>query len=212
MLGGMATVRERMKEQRAALKAGDKTPPGPPVLVEASTADEVVVPKQQGKRGRGQRWTTQRVDLDAGEIDRANEERIERMLALQPLIADSAIIYPIEKSPDSPSPHIMVGRAKRSDVMIADDTVSSVHAQIEEDEGELLLSDAGSSNGVFVNKRPIQPGERCRLTTGDCVRFGRKVFYYMTGERLLLFLELRIVKMYGSGERQRTTQTQGPLK
>ena len=212
MLMPMATVRERMKEQRAALRAGQKTPPGPPVLVEASTSDEVLLPKQQGKRGRGQRWTTQRVDLDAGEIDRANEERIERMLALQPLIADGAAIYPVTKGADSPSPHIVIGRAKRSDVMVVDDTVSSVHAQIEVDEGEMFLSDAGSSNGVFVNKRPIQPGERCRLTTGDCVRLGRKVFYYMTGERLLLFLELRIVKMYGSGERRRTTQTEGEPK
>jgi hypothetical protein len=208
MLPFMATVRERMKEQRAALKAGQSTPPGPPVLVEASTGDEVLVPKQQEKRGRGQRWTTQRVDLDKEGIDRANEERIERMLALQPLIADGAIIYPIEKSTDSKSPHIMIGRAKHSDVTIVDDTVSSVHAQIEQDEDDLLLSDAGSSNGVFVNRRPIQPGERCRLTTGDCVRFGRKVFYYMNGERLLLFLELRLVKMYGSGER-RATGNQG---
>ena len=212
MLSPMATVRERMKEQRAALKAGEKTPPGPPILVEASTGDEVLLPKQPGTGGRGQRWTTQRVDLNTGEIDRASEERIDRMLALQPLIADGATIHALKKRADSRSPHIMIGRAKRSDVMIVDDTVSSVHAQIEEDEGELLLSDAGSSNGVFVNRRPIQPGEHCRLTTGDCVRFGRLVFYYMTGERLLLFLELRIVKMYGSGESRRATQNQGPPK
>jgi hypothetical protein len=209
----MATVKERMKQQRAALKAGQKTKPGPPVLVEASTADEVLLPKQATKPGRGQRqrWTTQRVDLDSAEVDRANEERIERMLALQPLIADGATLFTLEKG-ESPSPHIVIGRAKLSDVMLADDTISSVHAQIEEDEGDFMLSDAGSSNGTFVNRRRLNLGERVRLTTGDCVRLGRRVFYFMTGERLLLFLELRIVKLFGSGQRRRTTQTEGDPK
>ena len=210
----MATVKERMKAQRAALKAGKKTPPGPPVLVEASTGDEVLLPKQQSQPGHGQRqrWTTQRVDLDAAEIDRANEERKERMLALQPLIADDATIFPLEKRADGTSPHIMIGRAKLSDVMLVDDTISSVQAQIEDDEGDTMLSDAGSSNGTFVNRRRLNPGERVRLLTGDCIRFGRRVFYFMTGERLLLFLELRIVKMYGAGDRRRTTQNTGDPK
>jgi len=38
------------------------------------------------------------------------------------------------------------------------------------------------------------------LASGDCLRFGQRVFYYLTGERLLSFLELRIVKSSDRGD------------
>ncbi|MBI5508550.1 MAG: FHA domain-containing protein [Deltaproteobacteria bacterium] len=201
----MSTVRQWMKDQRLALRSGKSMQPGPAVFVEAAQNDEVVIAEQPKKRAKGQRWTTQKVAIDPAELDERNEERIQRMLALQPLVGDSSVVHLLKKVSDNPAPKIFVGRARRNDLVVSDTTVSSVHAHIENDGEVVQITDAGSSNGTFVNRRRLDPGEHVRLTTGDCVRLGGRVFYFLTGERLLLFLELRIVKQYGAGEARRDT-------
>jgi len=110
----MATVSDLMVEQRAALRAGKSLNPGPPVLIEAATGEEVVLTDDPAPAPApsGQRWTTQRIELDPTEIDRAVEARMERMLRLQPLISDDAAIHPLEKRADSPGENIFIDAKK----------------------------------------------------------------------------------------------------
>jgi hypothetical protein len=67
-----------------------------------------------------------------------------------------------------------IGRDRASDIAIADDSVSRLHAEIWlEDDGTLMLADHGSSNGTEL----IRAGEASTLSKatvapGDHVRFG----------------------------------------
>jgi len=191
----MATVGDHLARERERLQAGGRAHAGPPVLIEAASVREVVLPaasvNERGGETSGQ-WRTQRVNLK--EFAEETRERVERMLALQDLVGDESAVVPVVKSGQNPSPHVCVGRAKRNDILIADPTVSSVHAVFEGEGEHLVLLDQNSSNGTFINARRVEPGERVTVTSGDCLRFGGRVFYYLSGERLLLFLELRVVR------------------
>lgn len=63
-----------------------------------------------------------------------------------------------------------VGRSRESDIFLVDPSVSRNHALLDVRGGALLVRDAGSTNGTFVN------GERVQLRTlraGDRVAFGK---------------------------------------
>jgi adenylate cyclase len=67
----------------------------------------------------------------------------------------------------------VVGRAPTSDVPVIDPTVSRKHAELVVDATGMLVRDAGSSNGTFIN------GERVtekRCGAGDTVTFGKRAF------------------------------------
>ena len=55
--------------------------------------------------------------------------------------------------------------------MIAKSTISRIHASIAMEEGEFYLSDMNSSNGTFVNDKPVAYREKRRLMSNDIVRF-----------------------------------------
>jgi len=148
------------------------------------------------------RWATARIQVSPEALRDHAEVRIERMMELQALVSDDSQIFVLKKGSDNPAPNICIGRAKRNDVVLEDSTISSLHAQMEVDDQEATLADQGSSNGTFVNCKRLGPGEWAVLQSGDCVRFGRRVYYYLNGERLLVFLELRIVKQFGAQKRR----------
>jgi hypothetical protein len=61
-----------------------------------------------------------------------------------------------------------IGRAEGNDQVIPDQSVSSVHAEVRLDQGNLRLKDLGSTNGTFffdqrVNEVLVEPGQTFRL-------------------------------------------------
>jgi hypothetical protein len=67
---------------------------------------------------------------------------------------------------------ITVGRAQNQDLVIDHTSVSKIQSWFEIDKrGEFYLSDAGSTNGTYVNSRPIVPRQRVQLRAGDYIRF-----------------------------------------
>lgn len=63
-----------------------------------------------------------------------------------------------------------VGRSRESDIFLVDPSVSRVHATLEPQGDSVMVRDAGSTNGTFVN------GERVQLRAlrpGDRVAFGK---------------------------------------
>lgn len=63
-----------------------------------------------------------------------------------------------------------VGRSRESDIFLVDPSVSRNHAMLELHEDHVIVRDAGSTNGTFVN------GERVQLRAlrpGDRVAFGK---------------------------------------
>ena len=64
-----------------------------------------------------------------------------------------------------------IGQSDDMDAVIAKSTISRIHASIAMEEGEFYLSDMNSSNGTFVNDKPVAYREKCRLKSNDIVRF-----------------------------------------
>jgi hypothetical protein len=63
-----------------------------------------------------------------------------------------------------------VGRSPESDVHLPDPSVSRNHALLDVHKGALVVRDAGSTNGTFVNRARIESAE---LHPGDVVNFGK---------------------------------------
>lgn len=66
---------------------------------------------------------------------------------------------------------VSIGRAPDNIVSLAGDTdASRYHAVIEPRQNDFILSDLGSTNGTFINGKPIR--ENCALKHGDLISFG----------------------------------------
>lgn len=83
--------------------------------------------------------------------------------------------HPVEKAAQSPyRDRISVGRARNNDISIRDSSISKVQANFSRSgEGELTLTDAGSTNGTFVNGVRLAPGQSLVVRDGDQIRFGQ---------------------------------------
>ena len=73
---------------------------------------------------------------------------------------------------------ISIGRQEGLTLLLAHSSVSRLHAEITCADGEYLLSDKGSSNGTFVNARPLAPDSPYTLRHHDRVRFGDVQFRF----------------------------------
>src|SRR5436305_1129710 len=71
------------------------------------------------------------------------------------------------------SQKIRMGRQSGNDVVVPDEQVSRRHAEIEERNGGLIVTDLGSSNGTFVNGTRIASPQS--LQAGDTVQVGTTV-------------------------------------
>jgi pSer/pThr/pTyr-binding forkhead associated (FHA) protein len=76
-------------------------------------------------------------------------------------------------------PSVAIGREPDSEVFLDDVTVSRRHAAIEMREGSAVLSDLGSLNGTYVNRRRIEADEA--LESGDEIQIGKFRLVYLAG-------------------------------
>jgi len=88
---------------------------------------------------------------------------------------------------DDPS-RIYVGRASGNDLVIDDRSISSRHAWFERQGEALVLADAGSRNGTFVNLAKCPKGEMQAVKDEDVVTFGRVSFQFFNPEALYFAL------------------------
>ncbi|HEU5468389.1 MAG TPA: FHA domain-containing protein [Steroidobacteraceae bacterium] len=76
------------------------------------------------------------------------------------------------------SRRVNIGRTRDNDLRIVDPTVSRLHAMLTVRNGEAMLVDANSRNGIFVNGIQLR---YARLDDGDLVTFGTVRFRYRVG-------------------------------
>ncbi|XP_021910683.1 uncharacterized protein LOC110824403 [Carica papaya] len=68
---------------------------------------------------------------------------------------------------------VTVGRLpQKADMVIPVATVSAVHARIQKEGGNLLVTDLDSTNGTFVDEKRLRPGLAVPVSSGSCVTFG----------------------------------------
>ena len=75
---------------------------------------------------------------------------------------------------------LTIGKAQAySDVVLADPSVSRVHARIYKGEdGCIEIRDLDSTNGTYINGEKLDPNEKRRVQRGDEVRFGNVEYEY----------------------------------
>lgn len=73
-----------------------------------------------------------------------------------------------------PTP-VTIGREDENDIQLNDDRISRFHAKIQDDAGQIILTDLESTNGTRVNGHPVQMKV---LQPGDLVNIGRCVLLF----------------------------------
>lgn len=79
------------------------------------------------------------------------------------------------------TPPVSIGREEDNQLRINDDRVSRCHAKVQEDSGQIILMDIGSTNGTRVNGLPVQMRV---LQIGDQIALGRTVLVYGSPEEI----------------------------
>lgn len=86
------------------------------------------------------------------------------------------VVMRVQRTERSAFPNfISVGRTKNNDIVIGDVSLSKFHAFFRESEGKILLQDAGSRNGTFVDDESVATkaqGDPSEVGSGACIRFG----------------------------------------
>ncbi|HVB71814.1 MAG TPA: FHA domain-containing protein [Acidimicrobiales bacterium] len=69
---------------------------------------------------------------------------------------------------------VTIGRSADCDLQISDTYLSSRHARLANDNGDLTIEDLGSTNGTYVNQEMVKG--RLLLEKGDIVQVGGVLF------------------------------------
>jgi len=80
-----------------------------------------------------------------------------------------------------PEGTLTIGRDKSNGLVLDSPLVSRRHATLTRDNHNVVLRDAGSTNGTYVNGRAVQ---KHRLVPGDVIRIGSDKLLYRDGELL----------------------------
>jgi hypothetical protein len=81
-------------------------------------------------------------------------------------------LFPLAKKPGASFPdRITIGRTSNNDVVIADASVSRLHAYVR-DSDPWVVADAGSKNGSWLDGVVLAPRRETALAPGAAIRFG----------------------------------------
>ncbi|WP_020468293.1 FHA domain-containing protein [Zavarzinella formosa] len=81
---------------------------------------------------------------------------------------------------DLPIP-VTIGREEGNLLRLNDERISRFHAKVQQEDGDVILTDLESTNGTRVNGSPIQIR---RLRAGDQINVGRSMLLYGTLEEI----------------------------
>ncbi len=112
--------------------------------------------------------------MEARELAHATTRRISPIAPVRSRRIPSQLVLVDGRGPDTVDlvpPETTVGRDESCHVTIPDSSVSHRHARIYHSDGEWYVEDLGSTNGTFVNDRPLT--RPIVLRPGDTVSIGR---------------------------------------
>src|SRR6266571_8392046 len=78
-------------------------------------------------------------------------------------------------------PPITIGREEGNGLRLNDERVSRFHAKVQQDNGDIILTDLESTNGTRVNGAVVQIR---RLRVGDRVCVGRSLLLFGSNEEI----------------------------
>jgi len=82
-------------------------------------------------------------------------------------------IFPLAKKPGASFPdRITIGRTNNNDVVIADTSVSRLHAYVRRDGSKWVVADAGSKNGSWLLGEALEPRREKPLPSRGMLKLG----------------------------------------
>jgi hypothetical protein len=129
-----------------------------------------------GPAQAGPATLTMTIDEDFG--DAVDETLPHGKLSPEPTEMEMEL-YPLAKKPGASFPgRITIGRTANNDIVIADHSVSRLHAYVRTSDG-WLVADAGSKNGSWLDGAPLEPRREIPLPPRSLLRLGdvRLTFY-----------------------------------
>jgi hypothetical protein len=82
-------------------------------------------------------------------------------------------VYPLAKKPGASFPdRITIGRTPNNDIVVTDASISRLHAYVKADGRQWLVADAGSKNGSWLDRLPLEARKEKRLATRMVLRLG----------------------------------------
>jgi Inner membrane component of T3SS, cytoplasmic domain len=129
--------------------------------------------------GPGPGTLTMTIDEDLGEA--VDETRPHGRFTPEPVEME---LYPLAKKPGASfRDRITIGRTANNDVVIADPSVSRLHAYVRQADG-WIVADAGSKNGSWLDAAPLEPRRETPLPPGSVLRLGDVLLTFYRSEEL----------------------------
>jgi hypothetical protein len=100
-------------------------------------------------------------------------------------------VFPLVKNKMSPPGPIIVGRTSDNDVVIPESSISKRHCFLRLVGTELVLTDAGSTNGTSINNVKLEPKKSQVVNPGDAVTLGRFIVTLHTPRTFVQHLRSR---------------------
>lgn len=115
---------------------------------------------------------------DLASDDRIDEpaEPIEETMPLGKVVLADVLameVFPLVKKPGASFPdRITIGRTSNNDVVIADPSISRLHAYLRQHGGGWVVADGGSKNGSWLRGDPLGPRRERPIATRGVLRLG----------------------------------------
>jgi diguanylate cyclase (GGDEF)-like protein len=87
---------------------------------------------------------------------------------------------------------LVIGRERTCEICLDDNAVSRRHAEIRPATGGHFLIDLRSTNGTYINDRPATT---YRLSDGDYIRIGARIFRYLAGDNVEMLYHEEIYRL-----------------
>jgi diguanylate cyclase (GGDEF)-like protein len=78
--------------------------------------------------------------------------------------------------------NLTIGRSRRSDIQVDQESVSRSHARLKTDGNTVTIQDDGSTNGTYVNDQATDGA--ISLRHGDFIKIGRTIFKFLAGNNI----------------------------
>ena len=94
-------------------------------------------------------------------------------LSVQQVVGLIGRVFALAKAKFAPPGPITIGRTPDNDVTIAESSISARHCFARVLGAEVTLTDAGSTNGTFINGVRLPPKKAQKIAEGDVLTLGR---------------------------------------
>ena len=110
---------------------------------------------------------------------------VEFVAPQRPVVPVRFQVLPVRKTDSNPfASRISIGRARNCDVVIRHASISKLHAHVVKTDNGFELTDASSTNGVWVNGEKIAPGKPVRINVGDTISLGELAALFVDAPQL----------------------------